>query len=486
MKVSLKNIGMLDEAEFEVGDLTIICGENNTGKTYATYSLYGYLDFMRNDSYVVFNLLQEVIARNKKYVDMLDEYTIKILLKNIDIIVTDLFDMFEQTYKANLATMLAGKEGDFKSSSFSTNFKDVVISFIKGNDSKERIGKIRQFFSYSPQFELFEITKEYLLFSYEKSKNQFSERMQQDINYRKENFILAMFKYIVMVFFPKAFILSAERTGASMFQKELDVNKSEIVERISMTDTKNIEKTVIGVLNNNYSRYPKPVKDNIYFVREPGEIIKKISFIDKENTLPLHKEIIELLYEIVGGKYIVSEAGVEFAPGARKRITKGKFSIQCASSSVRSLLMLNYYILNIAQKGNILMIDEPELNLHPKNQILMGRLIALLVNAGIKVFITTHSDYIVRELSNCVMLNSLPNEQIAKFKEYTKEYKLESKKVKAYIANKIGRKNTLKSIDIVADRGILMDSFDLPINSQNDNQGLIFEEILKTRAKDDK
>ena len=39
---------MLDEAEFEVGDLTLICGENNTGKTYATYSLYGYLDFMRS------------------------------------------------------------------------------------------------------------------------------------------------------------------------------------------------------------------------------------------------------------------------------------------------------------------------------------------------------------------------------------------------------------------------------------------------------
>lgn len=38
---------MFDNAKFEVGDLTIICGENNTGKTYATYSLYGYLQYMR-------------------------------------------------------------------------------------------------------------------------------------------------------------------------------------------------------------------------------------------------------------------------------------------------------------------------------------------------------------------------------------------------------------------------------------------------------
>ena len=48
LKVSLKNVGMLDEAEFEVGDLTIICGENNTSKTYAAYSLYGYLDLFRD------------------------------------------------------------------------------------------------------------------------------------------------------------------------------------------------------------------------------------------------------------------------------------------------------------------------------------------------------------------------------------------------------------------------------------------------------
>ena len=119
--------------------------------------------------------------------------------------------------------------------------------------------------------------------------------------------------------------------------------------------------------------------------------------------------------QLVGGEYKATDAGVLFQP----KDSKKSYGIEIASSSVRSLLMLNYYILNVAQKGDILMIDEPELNLHPKNQILMGRLIALLVNAGIKVFITTHSDYIVRELSNCIMLNSLPNEQIAKFKEYT-------------------------------------------------------------------
>ncbi|MBO7370171.1 MAG: hypothetical protein J6U11_03885, partial [Campylobacter sp.] len=73
MKISLKNVGMLDEAEFEVGDLTIICGENNTGKTYATYSMYGYLQlnsFGGNNGHNFFDYSLDIINKN------IDNFTI--------------------------------------------------------------------------------------------------------------------------------------------------------------------------------------------------------------------------------------------------------------------------------------------------------------------------------------------------------------------------------------------------------------------------
>ena len=38
-----KNIGPVNDAEVELGDLTIIAGRNNTGKTYMVYTLYGFL-----------------------------------------------------------------------------------------------------------------------------------------------------------------------------------------------------------------------------------------------------------------------------------------------------------------------------------------------------------------------------------------------------------------------------------------------------------
>jgi predicted ATPase len=43
MEIFIKNLGALKQAKFTLGDLTIICGCNNTGKTYATYALFGFL-----------------------------------------------------------------------------------------------------------------------------------------------------------------------------------------------------------------------------------------------------------------------------------------------------------------------------------------------------------------------------------------------------------------------------------------------------------
>ena len=60
----LENIGLIDNAEVSLNDFTLICGQNNTGKTYITYSIYGFLhnwssliDFDLNDS--IFRELNE-------------------------------------------------------------------------------------------------------------------------------------------------------------------------------------------------------------------------------------------------------------------------------------------------------------------------------------------------------------------------------------------------------------------------------------------
>ncbi|EAI0016673.1 hypothetical protein E0F87_04610 [Campylobacter upsaliensis] len=288
---------------------------------------------------------------------------------------------------------------------------------------------------------------------------------------------------ILHIIFMKNFILSVERTGASIFQEELDFIKIAKLETMQkMLKEEDISLFEINrTLDKKKQLYPKPVRDNIAFIRDIKQISKQESVFKKHKDE--HKIIFEILGKIIGGKYKTTDAGILFQPKGSKKA----YNIEIASSSVRSLLMLNYYILHIANENDILMIDEPELNLHPKNQILVARLLVLLVNTGIKVFITTHSDYIVRELSNCIMLNNLSDGQIQKIKKqgYSKEYGLESQKVKAYLAENIKGKNTLRVVEITQEQGIFMETFDESIDSQNENQGLIFEEAMRNKGDSD-
>lgn len=47
MMFRFENIGPVDHAEIALGDLTIVAGRNNTGKTYLVYALYGFLKHLQ-------------------------------------------------------------------------------------------------------------------------------------------------------------------------------------------------------------------------------------------------------------------------------------------------------------------------------------------------------------------------------------------------------------------------------------------------------
>ena len=53
VKFRFGNIGPVKDATLELGDLTVIAGRNNTGKTYIVYSLYGFLKMWRGWPYAV-------------------------------------------------------------------------------------------------------------------------------------------------------------------------------------------------------------------------------------------------------------------------------------------------------------------------------------------------------------------------------------------------------------------------------------------------
>ena len=81
------------------------------------------------------------------------------------------------------------------------------------------------------------------------------------------------------------------------------------------------------------------------------------------------------------------------------------------SSMVSELAPVVLYLRHVVQPGNTLIIEEPEAHLHPAMQREFTRQIAAMIHAGIRVIITTHSEWVLEELANLVYLSSLSKEQ---------------------------------------------------------------------------
>jgi hypothetical protein len=85
--------------------------------------------------------------------------------------------------------------------------------------------------------------------------------------------------------------------------------------------------------------------------------------------------------------------------------------LHAAHSLVRAVAGLAAYLEKLAQPGDFVIIDELEMNAHPKAQLALTEFIALLVNKGLRVVFTTHSPYIVDHLNNLLEASQVPAER---------------------------------------------------------------------------
>jgi len=408
MKVKVKNLGPLKQAEFVLGDLTIICGGNNTGKTYATYALFGFLYSWEKflsieiDSQKINQLLDQGVIRLEiqEYVDKIDE----------------IISQACREYTQKLPRIFASSESRFKNTEF-----DIIIDInnVHFLDKFESITRL-------PSTGFFLMTK--VAESMQLIVTLLDGRERVDIPIKMLSVLIsdALKKIIFKKILPNPFIASAERTGAAIFRKELDFSRNRLLKDMSQLDKKTDPRELLFKA---YQSYSLPIEKNVDFMRELETISKKNSFLVEQ-----YPDVLADFADIIGGNYVVTrDEELYYVPKNGKSV---KLSMDESSSAVRSLLDIGFYLRHEAQLGDLLMVDEPELNLHPENQRRVARLFARLVNIGIKIFITTHSDYIVKELNTLIMLNHDQDylKQIAEEEGYKAEEMLSSEKIKVYIA----------------------------------------------------
>jgi hypothetical protein len=459
MKISIRNLGAIKQAEFTLGELTIICGKNNTGKTYATHATFGFFDYLRSNA--DFPVDKDVVA--KLFADGSASIALQPYIDDLQ----KHLNAASERYSKVMYRIFAGNESRFADSQLKCTMQPkpgyipAKINIKYGSAEKSFL----QIVSTDTGTDL-EVS-----LVVEKDSTDLPPR-HFIINMISEGIASAIFNQLI----PKPFLASAERTGAAIFQRELDFTKNRLVE---MLGNKSTRLHPVQFLSKFSGEYPIAVRKNVDFIRSLPDLTNKESFVLKQ-----HPEILEAFKDIIGGEYKVTKDGeVQFIPNSNKRV---KLDLVESSSAVRSLLDIGFYLRHVAVPGDLLMVDEPELNLHPENQRRVARLFARLVNIGVKVFITTHSDYIIKELNTLIMLNSEDARlrAIAEREHYKSSELLNADKIKVYIADedlikldgaqRKTRCQTLVPADIDSKLGIEARSFDNTIEDMNRIQ----EEII--------
>ncbi|MBU7013179.1 MAG: AAA family ATPase [Theionarchaea archaeon] len=206
-----------------------------------------------------------------------------------------------------------------------------------------------------------------------------------------------------------------------------------------------------------------------------SDFISSILTLPEEKG-PFYKLAQELEGELLKGEIVVKTLDEYLYPEIRYNFRGKEIPLHRASSTVSELAPLILYLKYTIRPGSILIIEEPEAHLHPENQRILAKYLVKLIRKGVNIVITTHSDYLIEQLSSFILLSRVePEKRISKY-GYTREDFLNPGEVAAYVFTyeKKSGGHRIGEIEITEEDGI----------SQEEHMRIIealYEETLKLR-----
>jgi hypothetical protein len=443
MKLSFENLGAIKKIDVDLSrKLTVFCGPNGTGKTYACYAIYGYLRLLLSGLPLF------------KLDDLLKKKSISV---NLDYKV--LYE-FRARYFGSSDKYIKDVFG-IKSANYFDSFKTYDLFPIEEYTTLLRNDEFEFVYDY-----------EGVSIFYRKEKNNdflyinIEENILLDkITESTEIFHLAIItKFLCNRKLLYSYILPVERNSAYTFGNALAAKK------FSESNVENKEQN-----------YPSPVKDTFSTMVD----LKSIKNINSNSAC--QSLAIEIEQTILHGKVTVSDEGaLQFISEKEPDVI---LPIHLSASIVKNISSLVIYLKHQAKNNELLIIDEPEIGLHPDNQILLARIFAKLINNGIKLLISTHSDYIIRELNNLIMLASEKEEIKTKASEfgYNCDEKIRPEDIGAYLFeyNTDNEKYVnVKNLPVDAN-GFEVDTIDMAISALNDRSMDLFFSLTNQEMEDE-
>ena len=388
MKLEIRNLGVVEKAEIDLKPLTVFIGRNGEGKTWAAYTLSAilgqqgyrnylkaYLDGKTQQTYpIIDSALQQVFNEGNAQIDM-----IKFANDCAEIYINDVA-RFARNW---MPSFMATERADFDNLRVHLNLAETKAELLKTIKSASVESEISL-----GLLNALKESDEGILYFY--SKGEILTKLPKKAI--KQFVIQEIFQMLHKAFYAYIHIFPTERTTFITFPfSSFQLREVRSEELSKKTDKSEFERRKTPLV--------EPVK------RLLEMIIWSSRKKDREEEIknnPLVEEYVKLAdfleKEILQGK-------VGFETSERKELLfqpkeSTKLEMPIVSSMVKELAPLVLCLRYLVEPNELLIIDEPEMNLHPAAQVEIAEFLAMLVNAGLHVLITTHSPYIVDHLAN--------------------------------------------------------------------------------------
>ena len=394
MIIKFYNLGAIKETELDLRPLTVIIGPNNSNKTYIAYSVYGLLrqggryirttmiGFKREGDVALLQLddvLSNVVPQRCRVVCKAFEADLEVFYQDSSrkIFSEAKFELsFSNVEVSQALSRLMGKNFKGYQSDYQVEYNGTAISlrnvYNLPTEAKPR---------HSPELND-------IYFQTELAKELF---LQQYLLPAERNAFIITYKMLSN----RRFSLLRDR-GRQVFGKRGD----EELQRTMLREQGDI-------------RYPQPIEDFLDFLSDVELSHGRTTTAKSRQRNGQHDSGEASAFAAVASqieKYIQDGNKTAFSPttlGGSEimvNVKKGlSIDLYNASSSIKQLTPLLLYLRYRAAENQLLIIDEPEMNLHPESQVRLLEILAILVNAGVKVLLTTHSPYLMSHLNNLTL-----------------------------------------------------------------------------------
>lgn len=187
----------------------------------------------------------------------------------------------------------------------------------------------------------------------------------------------------------KSYYFPAARNGATILYTTL------LREAISRRDTRE-----------GSHLFPGTISDLVSILLDVGNAASDSIHPEKAETTRLENTVLEGSFEI-DSNLLFGLHGFKYKPKGGTVV----FPLQDVASMVSTLAPVALCVRYLARPGSVLIIEEPEAHMHPRKQVELTRELAYLVSTGIHVVITTHSEWILEEVTNIVKRSATYGDQ---------------------------------------------------------------------------